>query len=168
MRCSSSIVVPALSEAMVLDPQIAREVLLSIRRLVGISLFYYFILFFNIFLGKFGKSLQQLTWTCVLQLLERAVKYVKIVGNILILTFNFENCFQKQLMQSNEVYIELLQIIKIIENFYLQNEYCGSVDAFFAVVELCCDALPDETVFRLIDYRVSVLFLLYFYDIFLL
>lgn len=62
--------------------------------------------------------------------------------------------------QTNEVFTELLQIIKIIENFYIQNEYCGSVDVFFGIVELCCDVLPDETIFRLIDYRVSVTFIL--------
>lgn len=51
--------------------------------------------------------------------------------------------------------VELHKVIDIIERFYVDNEYTGSSDAFFSLVELCVEDRPDESVIGLIDYRVS-------------
>uniref|UniRef100_A0A914C549 Rap-GAP domain-containing protein n=1 Tax=Acrobeloides nanus TaxID=290746 RepID=A0A914C549_9BILA len=122
LRCPSSVMLPSLTEAMAVDPLAGKEVLLALKRLVG----------------KYGKTLQQLTWNCVLQSLERAVKL----------------CKADPLMR-NEMLSELHKVINIIEHLYAENEYAGSSEAFFLLVELCVEDRPDESVIGLIDYKVS-------------
>ena len=56
----------------------------------------------------------------------------------------------------HEMLSELHKVINIIEHLYAENEYAGSSEAFFLLVELCVEDRPDESVIGLIDYKVSV------------
>ncbi|KAI1709848.1 tuberin domain-containing protein [Ditylenchus destructor] len=120
LRCSPSIIVPSMTEAMVLDPTIGREVLNALRRIVA----------------KYGKSLPQLAWNTIIQSLERAVQYARLVD-------------------ASEMFTEIAHIITSIENLYAEHKYCGSTESFFMLVESSSDFLPDESIVRFMDYKIS-------------
>lgn len=58
MRCHPSVALPSMLPAMEAGPQVVNEVLIAIRRLLNTS----------------GKSLQQLSWHCVMRLIRQALK----------------------------------------------------------------------------------------------
>ncbi|KAH7723216.1 rap/ran-GAP family protein [Aphelenchoides avenae] len=122
LRCSPSVILPTLAVGMSFDPLVGKEALVGVRRLVG----------------KYGKSLQQLTWTFVFQFLEAAVKIVK-----------------QDPIAHGEMSYDLHRTINAIEGLYESKQYDGSSEALFQLVEHCIEDRPEDSALALIEYRIA-------------
>uniref|UniRef100_A0A9J2Q841 Rap-GAP domain-containing protein n=1 Tax=Ascaris lumbricoides TaxID=6252 RepID=A0A9J2Q841_ASCLU len=124
LRCQPGAVLPALASAMEAGALVMSEVFVSMKRL----------------LAKYGKDLQQLSWHCVLQLLEKAVKLCREVPS--------ED-------KRAELSQQLHQLIDIVEELNREGEYGGSPEAMYALIERCADERPTDSVLALMDYRAN-------------
>uniref|UniRef100_A0A914ZTV8 Rap-GAP domain-containing protein n=1 Tax=Parascaris univalens TaxID=6257 RepID=A0A914ZTV8_PARUN len=124
LRCQPGAVLPALASAMEAGALVMSEVFVSMKRL----------------LAKYGKDLQQLSWHCVLQLLEKAVKLCREVP-----------CEDKRAELSQQLH----QLIDIVEELNREGEYGGSPEAMYALIERCADERPTDSVLALMDYRAN-------------
>ncbi|VDM48461.1 unnamed protein product [Toxocara canis] len=124
LRCQPSAVIPALVFGMEAGPLVMGEVFVSVKRL----------------LSKYGQDLQQLSWHCVLQLLEKAVKLCREVPPE---------------EKRSELSQQLHQLIDMVEELNREGEYAGSTEAMYALIESCADERPAGSVLALMDYRAN-------------
>jgi Asp-tRNA(Asn)/Glu-tRNA(Gln) amidotransferase C subunit len=53
---------------------------------------------------------------------------------------------------------EFNKILTLIEQLHESNEYSGSPQSLFALVETCADQRPDKSVRQLLDYRAQSIY----------
>ncbi|KGL86002.1 Tuberin [Charadrius vociferus] len=85
---------------------------------------------------KYGKELQAVTWDILLDIMERLLQ-------------------QLQSLESQELKSIVHDLLTTVEELCDQNEFHGSEERFFELVERCADQRPESSVLNLITYRAQ-------------
>ncbi|NXW85360.1 TSC2 protein, partial [Alopecoenas beccarii] len=85
---------------------------------------------------KYGKELQAVTWDVLLDIMERLLQ-------------------QLQSLESQELKSIVHDLLTTVEELCDQNEFHGSEERFFELVERCADQRPESSVLNLITYRAQ-------------
>uniref|UniRef100_A0A8C0FSY5 Tuberin n=1 Tax=Bubo bubo TaxID=30461 RepID=A0A8C0FSY5_BUBBB len=85
---------------------------------------------------KYGKDLQAVTWDILLDIMERLLQ-------------------QLQSLESQELKSIVHDLLTTVEELCDQNEFHGSEERFFELVERCADQRPESSVLNLITYRAQ-------------
>ncbi|MCJ8748152.1 hypothetical protein PDJAM_G00161780 [Pangasius djambal] len=85
---------------------------------------------------KYGKELQVVTWDILLAIIERLLQQIQSAG-------------------SPELKSIVFELLSTVEELYEQNDYHGSTERFFSLVEKCAEKRPDASVLTLISYRAQ-------------
>uniref|UniRef100_A0A8C3CYS5 TSC complex subunit 2 n=1 Tax=Cairina moschata TaxID=8855 RepID=A0A8C3CYS5_CAIMO len=85
---------------------------------------------------KYGKELQAVTWDILLDIIERLLQ-------------------QLQSLESQELKSIVHDLLTTVEELCDQNEFHGSEERFFELVERCADQRPESSVLNLIAYRAQ-------------
>ncbi|NWU96858.1 TSC2 protein, partial [Upupa epops] len=85
---------------------------------------------------KYGKELQAVTWDILLDIMERLLQ-------------------QLQCLESQELKSIVHDLLTTVEELCDQNEFHGSEERFFELVERCADQRPESSVLNLITYRAQ-------------
>ncbi|XP_060716149.1 tuberin isoform X2 [Tachysurus vachellii] len=85
---------------------------------------------------KYGKELQIVTWDILLAIIERLLQQIQSAG-------------------SPEMKAIVFELLTTVEELYEQNDYHGSTERFFSLVEKCAEKRPDASVLTLISYRAQ-------------
>uniref|UniRef100_A0A8C9EYW2 Tuberin n=1 Tax=Pavo cristatus TaxID=9049 RepID=A0A8C9EYW2_PAVCR len=85
---------------------------------------------------KYGKELQAVTWDILLDIMERLLQ-------------------QLQSLESQELKSIVHDLLTTVEELCDQNEFHGSEERFFELVERCADQRPESSVLNLIAYRAQ-------------
>uniref|UniRef100_A0A674G8K9 Tuberin n=1 Tax=Taeniopygia guttata TaxID=59729 RepID=A0A674G8K9_TAEGU len=85
---------------------------------------------------KYGKGLQAVTWDILLDIMERLLQ-------------------QLQVLESQELKSIVHDLLTTVEELCDQNDFHGSEERFFELVERCADQRPESSVLNLITYRAQ-------------
>ncbi|XP_047659419.1 tuberin isoform X2 [Tachysurus fulvidraco] len=85
---------------------------------------------------KYGKELQIVTWDILLAIIERLLQQIQSAG-------------------SPEMKAIVFELLTTVEELYEQNDFHGSTERFFSLVEKCAEKRPDASVLTLISYRAQ-------------
>ncbi|NXH14480.1 TSC2 protein, partial [Bucco capensis] len=85
---------------------------------------------------KYGKELQAVTWDILLDIMERLLQ-------------------QLQSLESQELKSIVHDLLTTVEELCDQNEFHGSEERFFELLERCADQRPESSVLNLITYRAQ-------------
>uniref|UniRef100_A0A8C6JXR1 Tuberin n=1 Tax=Melopsittacus undulatus TaxID=13146 RepID=A0A8C6JXR1_MELUD len=85
---------------------------------------------------KYGKELQAVTWDILLDIMERLLQ-------------------QLQSLESQELKTIVHDLLTTVEELCDQNEFHGSEERFFELLERCADQRPESSVLNLITYRAQ-------------
>ncbi|KAM9455149.1 tuberin isoform 2-T3 [Clarias gariepinus] len=85
---------------------------------------------------KYGKELQVVTWDILLAIIERLLQQIQSAG-------------------SPELKAIVFELLSTVEELYEQNDFHGSTERFFSLVEKCAEKRPDASVLTLISYRAQ-------------
>uniref|UniRef100_A0A8U7NC85 Tuberin n=1 Tax=Corvus moneduloides TaxID=1196302 RepID=A0A8U7NC85_CORMO len=85
---------------------------------------------------KYGKELQAVTWDILLDIMERLLQ-------------------QLQALESQELKSIVHDLLTTVEELCDQNDFHGSEERFFELVERCADQRPESSVLNLITYRAQ-------------
>ncbi|XP_025031270.1 tuberin isoform X2 [Python bivittatus] len=85
---------------------------------------------------KFGKELQAVTWDVLLDIMQRLVE-------------------QLQALESQELKSIVHDLLTTVEELCDQNDFHGSKERYFELVERCADQRPESSVLNLITYRAQ-------------
>ncbi|XP_058236188.1 tuberin isoform X2 [Hemibagrus wyckioides] len=85
---------------------------------------------------KYGKELQVVTWDILLAIIERLLQQIQSSG-------------------SPDLKAIVFELLSTVEELYEQNDYHGSTERFFSLVEKCAEKRPDASVLTLISYRAQ-------------
>ncbi|KFO77103.1 Tuberin [Cuculus canorus] len=85
---------------------------------------------------KYGKELQAVTWDILLDIMERLLQ-------------------QLQCLESQELKSIVHDLLTTVEELCDQNDFHGSEERFFELVERCADQRPESSVLNLITYRAQ-------------
>ncbi|XP_066496483.1 tuberin isoform X3 [Tiliqua scincoides] len=85
---------------------------------------------------KYGKDLQAVTWDILLDIIERLLQ-------------------QLQTLESQELKSIVHDLLTTVEELCDQNDFHGSKERYFDLVERCADQRPDSSVLNLITYRAQ-------------
>uniref|UniRef100_A0A4W4GQ16 Tuberin n=1 Tax=Electrophorus electricus TaxID=8005 RepID=A0A4W4GQ16_ELEEL len=85
---------------------------------------------------KYSRELQVVTWDILLAIIEKLLQQIQTMG-------------------SAELKAIVFELLSTVEEVYEQNEYHGSTERFFSLVEKCADKRADTSVLTLISYRAQ-------------
>ncbi|XP_067296889.1 tuberin isoform X1 [Pseudorasbora parva] len=85
---------------------------------------------------KYGRELQVVTWDILLSIIERLLQQIQTMG-------------------SPDLKVIVYELLSTVEELYEQNDFHGSSQRFFSLVEKCADKRPDASVLTLISYRAQ-------------
>uniref|UniRef100_A0A8C5UEK8 Tuberin n=1 Tax=Malurus cyaneus samueli TaxID=2593467 RepID=A0A8C5UEK8_9PASS len=85
---------------------------------------------------KYGKELQAVTWDILLDIMERLLQ-------------------QLQTLESQELKSIVHDLLTTVEELCDQNDFHGSEERFFELVERCAEQRPESSVLNLITYRAQ-------------
>ncbi|XP_051765578.1 tuberin isoform X4 [Ctenopharyngodon idella] len=85
---------------------------------------------------KYGRELQVVTWDILLSIIERLLQQIQTMG-------------------SPDLKVIVYELLSTVEELYEQNDFHGSSQRFFNLVEKCADKRPDASVLTLISYRAQ-------------
>uniref|UniRef100_A0A8C8S9H7 Tuberin n=1 Tax=Pelusios castaneus TaxID=367368 RepID=A0A8C8S9H7_9SAUR len=85
---------------------------------------------------KYGKELQAVTWDILLDIVERLLQ-------------------QLQSLENQDLKSIVHDLLTTIEELCDQNEFHGSEERFFELVERCADERPESSLLNLITYRAQ-------------
>nr|XP_033818858.1 tuberin isoform X2 [Geotrypetes seraphini] len=85
---------------------------------------------------KYGRDLEAVTWDILLDVFERLVQ-------------------QLQSLKSQELKSVVHDLLNTVEELYDLNEFHGSKERYFEVVERCAEQRPESSVVNLITYRAQ-------------
>ncbi|KFQ58808.1 Tuberin [Pelecanus crispus] len=85
---------------------------------------------------KYGKELQAVTWDILLDIMDRLLQ-------------------QLQSLESQELKSIVHDLLTTVEELCDQNEFHGSEERFFELVERCADQRPESSVLNLVTYRAQ-------------
>ncbi|XP_034276548.1 tuberin isoform X3 [Pantherophis guttatus] len=85
---------------------------------------------------KYGKDLQAVTWDVLLDIMQRLVE-------------------QLQTLESQELKSIVHDLLTTVEELCDQNDFHGSKERYFELVERCADRRPESSVLNLITYRAQ-------------
>ncbi|KAA0721866.1 Tuberin Tuberous sclerosis 2 protein -like protein [Triplophysa tibetana] len=85
---------------------------------------------------KYGRDLQVVTWDILLSIIERLLQQIQTMG-------------------SSDLKVIVYELLSTVEELYEQNDFHGSSQRFFNLVEKCADKRPDISVLTLISYRAQ-------------
>ncbi|KAJ6653731.1 hypothetical protein lerEdw1_008757 [Lerista edwardsae] len=85
---------------------------------------------------KYGKDLQAVTWDILLDIIERLIQ-------------------QLQTLESQELKSIVHDLLTTVEELCDQNDFHGSKERYFELVERCADQRPDASVLNLITYKAQ-------------
>ncbi|XP_058013384.1 tuberin isoform X8 [Ahaetulla prasina] len=85
---------------------------------------------------KYGKDLQAVTWDVLLEIMQRLVE-------------------QLQTLESQELKSIVHDLLTTVEELCDQNDFHGSKERYFELVERCADQRPESSVLNLITYRAQ-------------
>ncbi|XP_032086044.1 LOW QUALITY PROTEIN: tuberin [Thamnophis elegans] len=85
---------------------------------------------------KYGKDLQAVTWDLLLDIMQRLVE-------------------QLQTLESQELKSIVHDLLTTVEELCDQNDFHGSKERYFELVERCADRRPESSVLNLITYRAQ-------------
>ncbi|XP_060116946.1 tuberin [Heteronotia binoei] len=85
---------------------------------------------------KYGKELQAVTWDILLDLIERLLQ-------------------QLQALESQELKSIVHDLLTTVEELCDHNDFHGSKERYFELVERCADQRPESSVLNLITYRAQ-------------
>ncbi|XP_076998273.1 tuberin isoform X5 [Tamandua tetradactyla] len=85
---------------------------------------------------KYRKELQAVTWDILLHIIERLLQ-------------------QLQALESPELRTIVHDLLTTVEELCDQNEFHGSQDRYFTLVERCADQRPESSLLNLISYRAQ-------------
>ncbi|XP_009077896.1 PREDICTED: tuberin-like, partial [Acanthisitta chloris] len=85
---------------------------------------------------KYGKELQAVTWDILLDIMERLLQ-------------------QLQSLEHKDLKSIVHELLTTVEELCDQNEFHGSEERFFELVERCADQRPESSVLNLITYRAQ-------------
>ncbi|XP_030069508.1 tuberin isoform X2 [Microcaecilia unicolor] len=85
---------------------------------------------------KYGRELQAVTWDILLDIVERLFQ-------------------QLQTLKSQELKSIVHDLLNTVEELYDLNEFHGSKERYFDVVERCAEQRPESSVVNLITYRAQ-------------
>ncbi|XP_008551643.1 tuberin [Microplitis demolitor] len=97
--------------------------------------------------NKYGPTLLEPTWSVVLDIIQHVIAHI-------------ETSNQPATQQVSE---SLHDTLNGIENLMDANQYNGDVQRFYDLIERCSDARPEASVFKLIDYRASIIGLTHYH-----
>ncbi|KAH0546382.1 tuberin [Cotesia glomerata] len=96
---------------------------------------------------KYGSTLLEPTWSVVLDIIQHVILHI-------------ETSNQPATQQVSE---SLHDTLNGIENLVDAVQYNGDVQRFYELIERCSDARPEASVFKLIDYRASIIGLTHYH-----
>ncbi|XP_065267790.1 tuberin isoform X14 [Emys orbicularis] len=85
---------------------------------------------------KYGKELQAVTWDILLDIVERLLQQLQSI----------ENQDLKSIVHA---------LLTTVEELYDQNEFHGSEERYFELVERCADQRPESSLLNLITYKAQ-------------
>ncbi|XP_026118660.1 tuberin-like isoform X2 [Carassius auratus] len=85
---------------------------------------------------KYGRELHVVTWDILLSIVERLLQQIQTMG-------------------SPDLKVIVYELLSTVEELYEQNDFHGSSERFFSLVEKCADKRPDASVLTLISYRAQ-------------
>ncbi|KAM3826912.1 tuberin isoform 3-T3 [Vipera latastei] len=85
---------------------------------------------------KYGKDLQAVTWDLLLDIMQRLVE-------------------QLQTLESQELKSIVHDLLTTVEELCDQNDFHGSKERYFGLVERCADQRPESSVLNLITYQAQ-------------
>ncbi|XP_058632523.1 tuberin isoform X3 [Onychostoma macrolepis] len=85
---------------------------------------------------KYGRELLVVTWDILLSIIERLLQQIQTMG-------------------SSDLKVIVYELLSTVEELYEQNDFHGSSQRFFSLVEKCADKRPDASVLTLISYRAQ-------------
>uniref|UniRef100_A0A9J7WYA4 Tuberin n=1 Tax=Cyprinus carpio carpio TaxID=630221 RepID=A0A9J7WYA4_CYPCA len=85
---------------------------------------------------KYGRELHVVTWDILLSIIERLLQQIQTMG-------------------SPDLKVIVYELLSTVEELYEQNDFHGSSQRFFSLVEKCADKRPDASVLTLISYRAQ-------------
>ncbi|XP_026105166.1 tuberin-like isoform X2 [Carassius auratus] len=85
---------------------------------------------------KYGRKLHVVTWDILLSIVERLLQQIQTMG-------------------SPDLKVIVYELLSTVEELYEQNDFHGSSERFFSLVEKCADKRPDASVLTLISYRAQ-------------
>ncbi|XP_052462248.1 tuberin isoform X3 [Carassius gibelio] len=85
---------------------------------------------------KYGRELQVVTWDVLLSIVERLLQQIQTMG-------------------SPDLKVIVYELLSTVEELYEQNDFLGSSQTLFSLVEKCADKRPDASVLTLISYRAQ-------------
>ncbi|XP_059572449.1 tuberin isoform X3 [Alligator mississippiensis] len=88
---------------------------------------------------KYGKELQAVTWDILLDIIERLLQ-------------------QLQNLESPDLKSIVHDLLTTVEELCDQNDFHGSEERFFELVERCADQRPESSVLNLITYRAKSIY----------
>uniref|UniRef100_A0A7M4F875 Tuberin n=1 Tax=Crocodylus porosus TaxID=8502 RepID=A0A7M4F875_CROPO len=88
---------------------------------------------------KYGKELQAVTWDILLDIIERLLQ-------------------QLQSLESPDLKSIVHDLLTTVEELCDQNDFHGSEERFFELVERCADQRPESSVLNLITYRAQSIY----------
>ncbi|CAM4470418.1 unnamed protein product [Leuciscus chuanchicus] len=85
---------------------------------------------------KYGRELQVVTWDILLAIIEKLLQQIQTMG-------------------SPDLKVIVYELLSTVEELYEQNDFHGSSERFFSLVEKCAEKRPDASVLTLISYRAQ-------------
>ncbi|XP_020281635.1 tuberin [Pseudomyrmex gracilis] len=91
--------------------------------------------------NKYGNELWNFTWSIILDIIEEIIVHIETSNQ----------------PATKQVSTSLHETITNIESLLDANNYNGSVQRFYDLVERCSDSRPEASVIKLIEYRASTI-----------
>ncbi|XP_016145387.1 tuberin-like, partial [Sinocyclocheilus grahami] len=98
--------------------------------------FYEIVLSITRLIKKYGRELLVVTWDILLSIIEKLLQQIQMMG-------------------SPDLKVIVYELLSTVEELYEQNDFHGSSQKFFSLVEKCADKRPDASVLTLISYRAQ-------------
>uniref|UniRef100_A0A673G8A5 Tuberin n=1 Tax=Sinocyclocheilus rhinocerous TaxID=307959 RepID=A0A673G8A5_9TELE len=98
--------------------------------------FYEIVLSITRLIKKYGRELLVVTWDILLSIIEKLLQQIQTMG-------------------SPDLKVIVYELLSTVEELYEQNDFHGSSQRFFSLVEKCADKRPDASVLTLISYRAQ-------------
>uniref|UniRef100_A0A671KGG5 Tuberin-like n=1 Tax=Sinocyclocheilus anshuiensis TaxID=1608454 RepID=A0A671KGG5_9TELE len=98
--------------------------------------FYEIVLSITRLIKKYGRELLVVTWDILLSIIEKLLQQIQMMG-------------------SPDLKVIVYELLSTVEELYEQNDFHGSSQRFFSLVEKCADKRPDASVLMLISYRAQ-------------
>ncbi|CDW53210.1 tuberin [Trichuris trichiura] len=142
LSVSPTAILPSLRSAMEINsPYVVFEVSLSIQRLVR----------------KYGRSLEMLTWSSIIDLLWQIYQWLEQYDERLAVTEQYVVVPAKLGPKKSSIRSCFQSTLNTIEHFINTKVYNGPMESYFSLIERCAIIRSEKSLIRLLSYRQQML-----------